>query len=153
MILVIGVFLVATGIAMGIGWAVSSIPGNMAQRRLAKRLKEVGSMAPVVEGEAATVVRQEDAGPLPAVQRLLGKTAGSSLERLIEQSGVRATTGGIISVSIGLAMLGVLGVLMFAPVATAAPLGLVAGVLPFLFLLQRRSARIKKLVYEPLVTR
>ena len=145
MVLAIGVFLVVTGIAMGLGWAVSSIPGNRAQRRLAKRLKEVGSITPAAEGDtAAVLVRQEDAGPLPGVQKLLGKTAGSSLGRLIEQSGVRATPGGILSVSLGLAMLGVIGVLMFAPVATAAPLGLLAGVLPYLFLLQRRSARIKK---------
>ena len=145
MVLAIGVFLVVTGIAMGLGWAISGIPGNMAQKRLAKRLKEVGSLSTTTEGEAASVVRQNEQGPLPGVQKLLGKTgAGVGLSRLIDQSGVRATTGGILLVSGALAVLGMFGVMMFAPVVGAAPVGLLLGVLPFLFLLHRRSARRKK---------
>jgi tight adherence protein B len=146
MLLAIGVFLVVTGIAIGVGWALSAIPGNLAQKRLEKRLREVGSMAIVTPaGEAASVVRPDEQGPLPGVQKLLDKTgAGMSLGKLIDQSGVRATTGGILIVSAGLAVLGVLAVLMFAPAASAAPLGLFLGVLPILFLMQRRSARIKK---------
>ena len=145
MLLAIGVFLVVTGIAMGIGWVISGIPGNMAQKRLAKRLAEVGSLSITAEGEATSVVRQEESGPLPGVGKLLGKTgAGMSLSRLIEQSGVKATTGGIIMVSGGLALLGMLGVLMFAPSAGAAPGGLLFGSLPILFLMQRRGKRIRK---------
>ena len=145
MLLAVGVFLIVTGIAVGVGWAISGIPGNMAQKRLEKRLREVGSMSITTEGEAASVVRQDEQGPLPGVQKLIGKTgAGSSLTKLIDQSGVRATTGGILLVSAALAALGVMGVLMFAPVASAAPAGLLLGALPVLFLLQRRSARIKK---------
>jgi tight adherence protein B len=91
------------------------------------------------------VVRQEDQGPLQGVQKLLGKTgAGTGLSRLIEQSGVRATTGGILLVSVVLAVLGLVGVLMFSPVVGAAPAGLLLGALPVLFLMNRRSARIKK---------
>jgi tight adherence protein B len=145
MVLAIGVFLIVTGIAMGVGWVISGIPANMAQKRLAKRLKEVGSVSSTPEGETASVVRQEEKGPLPGMQKLLGKTgAGTGLTRLIEQSGVRATTGGILVVSGGLGLLGVLGVLLFSPYASAAPIGLLLGALPVLFLMQRRSARIKK---------
>ena len=145
MVLAIGVFLVVTGIAMGVGWAISGIPANMAQKRLAKRLKEVGSQSTTTEGETASVVRQDDQGPLPGIQKLLGKTgAGAGLSRLIEQSGVRATTGGILVVSGALAVLGMFGVLMFSPVGGAAPAGLLLGALPFLFLMHRRSARRKK---------
>jgi tight adherence protein B len=145
MLIAIGVFLLVTGIAMGVGWVISGIPGNRAAKALAKRLQEVGSVTTTTEGEATSVVRQEDSGPLPGVEKLLGKTgAGLSLSRLIEQSGVRATTGGILMVSGGLAVLGMLGVLLFAPYASAAPAGLLLGVLPVLFLMQRRSARIKK---------
>jgi tight adherence protein B len=145
MVLAIGVFLVVTGIAMGVGWAISGIPGNLAQKRLAKRLQEVGSLSTTTEGETASVVRQKEQGPLPGVQKLLGKTgAGMGLSRLIEQSGVRATSGGILVVSGALAVLGMLGVMMFAPVVGAAPAGLLLGALPFLFLVHRRAARIKK---------
>ena len=145
MLIAIGVFLIVTGIAMGIGWVISGIPGNRAAKQLAQRLKEVGSLTTTTEGEAASVVRQEESGPLPGVEKLLGKTgAGMSLSRLIEQSGVKATTGGILMVSAGLAVLGVIGVLMFSPNATAAPIGLLLGALPVLFLMQKRSARIRK---------
>ena len=145
MLLAIGVFLIVTGIAMGVGWALSSIPGNLAQRRLAKRLREVGSLSITTTGEPTSVVRADEQGPLPGVQKLLGKTgAGISLTRLIEQSGVKATTSGILVVSAGLAMLGVLAVLMFAPMVSAAPAGLLLGALPFMYLLHRRAARIKK---------
>ena len=145
MLLAIGVFLVVTGIAMGVGWAISGIPGNLAQKRLAKRLQEVGSLSTTSEGETASVVRQDDQGPLPGVQKLLGKTgAGMGLAKLIDQSGVRATTGGILVVSGGLAVLGLFAVLMFAPVKGAAPVGLLLGALPILFLMNRRSARRKK---------
>jgi tight adherence protein B len=145
MVLAIGVFLVVTGIAMGVGWAISGIPANMAQKRLAKRLKEVGSLSVTPEGETASVVRQNEQGPLPGVQKLLGRTgAGTGLAKLIEQSGVRATTGGILLVSGALAVLGVFGVLMFSPVAGAAPAGLLLGALPILYLMKRRSSRIKK---------
>ena len=145
MVLAIGVFLVVTGIAMGVGWAISGIPANMAQKRLAKRLKEVGSLSVTPEGETASVVRQNEQGPLPGMQKLLGKTgAGAGLSKLIEQSGVRATTGGILLVSGALAVLGVFGVLIFAPVAGAAPAGLLLGALPVLYLMKCRSSRIKK---------
>jgi tight adherence protein B len=145
MVLAIGVFLIVTGIAMGVGWAISAIPGNLAQRRLAKRLREVGSVSTTAEGETASVVRQDEKGPLPMVQKLLGKTgAGLGLSKLIEQSGVRATPGGILVVCGGLGVLGMLAVLMFVPYAAAAPAGLLLGALPILFLMQRRSARIRK---------
>jgi tight adherence protein B len=145
MLIAIGVFLLVTGIAMGVGWVISGIPGNRKAKQLAKRLQEVGSVTTTTEGEATSVVRQGDSGPLPGVEKLLEKTgAGLSLSRLIEQSGVKATTGGILMVSAGLALLGIFGVLMFAPYASAAPAGLLLGTLPVLFLMQRRGARIRK---------
>jgi tight adherence protein B len=145
MLLAIAVFLIVTGIAMGVGWAISAIPGNLAQKRLAKRLREVGSISTSVAGEAASVVRQDEVGPLPAIQKLLAKTgAGVSLSKLIEQSGVNATPGAVLVISGGLAVLGLLAVLLFAPVTSAAPAGLLLGALPVLFLMHKRSARIKK---------
>jgi tight adherence protein B len=145
MLLAIGVFFIVTGIAMGVGWALSSIPGNMAQKRLAKRLQEVGSLSITTTGEPTSVVRTEDQGPLPAMQKLLGRTgAGMSLGRVIEQSGVKATASGVLVVSAALGIVGMLAVLMFAPYVQAAHVGLLLGALPFMYLLQRRSSRIRK---------
>ena len=72
MVLASAVFLIVTGIAMGVGWVISAIPGNMAQKKLAKRLREVGSISNSAAGEAASVLRQDEVGPLPAIQKLLG---------------------------------------------------------------------------------
>lgn len=142
MLMAFGVFVAVTAVMVGLFLAASLVPGALAQRRLAQRLRDVGSTSPELE---AALVRQEEQGPLPAMQRLLGRTgAGLSLAKLIEQSGVRTTTSTFIIVSVGLAAIGVSAVLVFAPVASAAPAGLLAGALPYAFLLQRRSARIRR---------
>jgi tight adherence protein B len=76
---------------------------------------------------------------------MIGKTgAGSSLAKLIDQAGVRLSTGMFLIVTVGLAALGAAAMAAFAPVWSAAPVGLLAGVLPFLFLLQRRAARTRR---------
>jgi tight adherence protein B len=115
----------------------------MAEQRLEQRLRDVGSNAPEIE--TTTLVREEDQGALPGVDKLLGATgAGSSLGTLIEQSGVRISTSTFVVATVGLAAIGVLAMLLFAPVPAAAPAGLLLGALPAGFLLQRRSSRIKR---------
>ena len=123
--------LVVTGIALGVGWVISGIPANMAKKRLEKRLKEVGSLTITPQGETSSVVRQDEQGPLRGVQKLIGKTgAGAGLSKLRDQSGVDATTGGILVVSAGPAVFRLSAVLLLAPVPSAAPLGLLLGALP-----------------------
>ena len=78
MLLAIGVFLIVTGIAMGVGWVISAIPGNLAQKRLEKRLREVGSISSTTTGETASVVRQDEAGPLPAFRSCSARPAPAS---------------------------------------------------------------------------
>lgn len=137
------VFVLVTSAIMGGFLAVTQLPGFLANRRLAQRLRDVGS-APETEG--GSVLREDEQGPLPVVDKLIEKAGGASgLAKLIEQSGVRMTPGAFVLISVLAAGAALLLIAAFAKVAFAAPLGAVAaGALPYLVLLQRRSARIKR---------
>jgi tight adherence protein B len=141
-------FLVMTA-AVVAGWVTSMrLPEFLAGRRMERRLRDV-SAAPEVpgggEGEA-TVVKQKDRGPLPAVERLVsGTQLGSGLSKLIEQSGVRVSPGAVAAISIGTAAAAAFlsMILVRHPLAPIVA-GLVGLMVPTLFLKQRRAARLKK---------
>jgi len=145
MLLAVLVFVVVTALVMGASMAIVRLPGALANRRLAQRLRDVGPV-PADAADGASVVRQEDDGPLPVVDRLIAKSgAASALARLIEQSGVRMTPGMFVMLSVGAALAALFLIGVSAKVAFAAPVGAIAaGSLPYLVLAQRRSARIKR---------
>ena len=94
----------------------------------------------------ATVVKQKDEGPLPGVDRLVaGTSAGTRLSKLIEQSGVRTSPSAIAVISVATAAAAALVAMIFVHQSLAALVaGLVGMMAPTLFLMQRRSARLKK---------
>jgi tight adherence protein B len=117
----------------------------MASRKLAQRLRDVGPMQPA-EIEGSSVVRGDAQGPLPVVDKLIQKAGGAtSLSRLIEQSGVKTTPGAFVSITVLSAVAGLIVTAVFAKMAFAAAIGaIVAGMIPYLVLLKRRSSRIKR---------
>jgi tight adherence protein B len=137
------VFFGVSGIIVGVFLGASWLSANLEGRKLARRLREVGQSPDTPD--AALVMDQPD-GPLPRVDALVRKTAaGSRLSRLIEQSGIRTTPSSVIIISVFCGMFAAVLVVFFvrhplAPVA-AAPIGLA---LPFVWLLNRRSARFKQ---------
>ena len=143
MLLAVVVFIVVTATLVGGYFAVAHIPGVIAKRRLEQRLRDVG---PAAAASDTTVVRHEQTGALPGVEHLIAKTGmGSRLAVLIEQSGVRMSVSTFVIASAGLAIVAVLLIARFVQVPVAMPLAAAAGgALPYLFLLQRRSARIKR---------
>jgi tight adherence protein B len=141
-------FVVMTA-AIVAGWMTAThLPEFLAGRRMQQRLRDVSSAAPDAPGDAAepTVVKQKDKGPLPGVDRLVaGTRLGSRLSKLIEQSGVRTSPSAMAVISIGVAaavaFLSMIFVRQpFAPIVA----GLIGVMVPTLFLMQRRSARLKK---------
>ena len=138
------VFVVVTGGIIGAYLAVSHLPGAMASRRLAERLRDVGP-APT-EGEGASVVRGNDQGPVPVVDKLIERAgASSSLSKLIEQSGTKMTPGGFALISVLAAIAALVVIAAFASTLFAASVGaIIAGLVPYLVLLKRRSARLKR---------
>lgn len=144
MLLSVIVFFAVTGLIMGGVFAVAQLPGILANRRLAQRLRDVGGAPP--EGESTSVVREHEQGPVPVVDKLLEKTAAASgLGTLIEQSGVKMTPGGFVLITVLTAAAGLFTIATISKATFAAPLAAIGGAgLPYLFLLQRRSARIRK---------
>jgi tight adherence protein B len=148
MLLALAVFIVVVGVVMGGYTAAMRVPGILAARRLDRRLRDVSAeMRP--ESPAAgdtTVVKQDLEGPLPALDRLLARsTLGSRLARLIDQSGARTTPSGVVIISLALAA--IIGVIAswLVPQPFVAPLAaLAAGASPFVWLVHRRSSRLKR---------
>lgn len=136
-------FIGVTALVLGGYLAATSLVSMLAHRRLARRLRDVGQTEDVPD---AAVVMKRREGPLPRLDGFVsGTDAGSRLARLIEQAGVKTTPSGMLVASLGSALAVATGVALiirqpFAPLV-AAGVGLV---LPFAWLVHRRSSRFKK---------
>jgi tight adherence protein B len=144
-LIVLAAFAIGVGAVVGIAAGATNLPGFLMRRRIEQRMRESGM--DVTETDATpTVVKLEHAGPLPGLERALGRTrGGGALNRLIEQSGSRASVSGIVLASLlcGLAfgiVTAVFVTFIWAPIAAA----LLALLLPFLLLRRRRSQRMKR---------
>ena len=81
------VFVLVSGSMLGVYAMMRTLPALMAERRLERRLHDVGPAAPDVD---ATVLMQRAIGPMPIVDRLVARVRGAAwLTRLVEQSGSR----------------------------------------------------------------
>jgi tight adherence protein B len=135
-------FFVAGGI-VAIYLASRSLGAWISNRQVEQRLREVSG--PVGDDDTTTVVMQSSDGPLPGVDRLVAKTnAGARLARLIEQAGVVTTPGAVVAKGVGLAVIGVVFGFLFGSVLAGLGAGLVGLALPFLWLVRKRSTRLKK---------
>jgi len=142
MLLAALVFLVTTGIIVGVYVTVARQPAAEAQQRVDRRLRDLD--VPVHTGSSVAV--RGIRGLLPGMGRRFANTAaGARVARLIEQSGVRTTPGTIIFLSLLGAGAGglILGILVRIPVVPLA--GVVAGLAaPWLYLMRRRTVRLRK---------
>jgi tight adherence protein B len=138
------VFFVVAGLVVGSYLGAMWLSAALEGRKLARRLREVGESPDAPMDPALVMDRPK--GPMPRLDGLVHRTAaGSRLARLIEQSGIKTTPSAVLVLSVFLAALAAVIVTVFvrhplAPVV-AAPIGLV---LPFAFLVNRRSARFRK---------
>jgi tight adherence protein B len=137
-------FVVGIGLVMGAYVAITKLPGYLAQRKLQGRLDQL--TAPIDEpGDTRALVKVSEAGPLPALERMIsGTERGSALSRWIEQSGMKVSISGVLIIA---AICGVLGALLIT-MLTRSPLGIPAGfaigfALPFMFLRFKRTRRLR----------
>ena len=141
------VFVVAVAIILGAYAAATRLPALLAARRLDRRLRDVSEphTAAADPGDG-TVVKHGLEGPLPALDRLIARTAvGARLARLIDQSGVRTTPSGVAIISLVLVAIVFIAASWIVPQPFAAPLAaLTAGGAPFAWLVHRRSSRLKR---------
>jgi tight adherence protein B len=140
------VFVVVVGLILGSYFAITALPGMMAQRELDKRLRDVSFSDPATEGEDSSVLRKMVEGPMPAVDKFVKESRqGSGLTRLIEQSGVQTTPSGLMLVTVvSAAVVGLLTALFInRPYAT--PIAACVGaMLPMFYIMNRRTRRLNR---------
>jgi tight adherence protein B len=146
-ILVVLAFIVGVAIVMSGYAAGTQVPTMMKQRKLASRLQEVSQPAEreAEETPAKRLVKVQQIGPLPAVDRILANTTkGSAMGRWLEQSGMKVTLSGVLLIAV---VLGGLLALVAAAVARSRyglPVGFAIGfAVPFLFLNFKRGRRMR----------
>jgi tight adherence protein B len=144
--LVLLAFVVGVVFVMGGYTAIARLPQMLLQRRLDTRLQEVSQpLAPVDETPAKMLVKVQNVGPMPAIDRILaGTTKGSALGRWIDQSGLKLSLSGVVLIGSGLAVLLALVASMIARSKYALPFGAALGfALPFVFLSFKRTRRLR----------
>jgi tight adherence protein B len=145
MLLALLVFLLGAGGIFGVYWAVTSLPEIRARRELEQRLRDVATPA---EGGAsdASILKQAHQGPLPSIDRVIATmSVGSSLSKLIEQSGVRASPSTIIVSCIVGASLGAFLCATFVRLPFASLGGALVGLFaPIGMLRYKRTRRLRK---------
>jgi tight adherence protein B len=148
MLIALVIFLIVTGSIVGGYFAAINLPGFLAARKLDQRLREVATPAgePNAASSDDSIVKRTEKGALPGIDRLIaGTNAGTWLTKLIEQSGVKTTPGTIVLTSIMLALGGAFAASFFIHQPLALPfIAIAGGVAPYLFLINRRSSRLKK---------
>jgi tight adherence protein B len=147
MLLSLAVFIFVVGSIVGAYYAATWLPGALAARRLNQRLQDVSFVAGGPDPASdATVVKHASQGPLPEFDRLLARSnAGTGLARLIERSGVRTTPSAIVLMSLLFALISGLATRLFvAPFFAAPVVALLASALPTLFLMHRKTKRMKR---------
>ena len=145
MLLVVVVFALGAGAVVGGYGLLMYLPTAFAARRLDRRLREV-SAADLPELGDDTVVARRSLGPLPALDRMAGRTRGGAwLARLIEQAGARVTPSGVLITAVSLGAAVALFMALFSrwPVL-ALPAGALGACLPLVWLRRRRTTRVKK---------
>jgi tight adherence protein B len=146
-LLMLFVFVFGAGLAVLAYFGLSKLPERMAERKVEARLRQIQQFDDEAQKGPAVLIKDTTEGPLPALERLLGRTArGSSLARLIEQSGMKGlTVSGVLLLSVALAALcAVCGaILVRGPYML--PLGGAVGfVLPFILLRHKRTVRMRQ---------
>jgi len=137
-------FVVGIALVMGAYTGITKLPAMLAQRKLQGRLDELS--APLDEPTlTGNLVKMSDAGPLPALERMItGTERGSAFSRWIEQSGMKVSISGVLLVATVLGAVGALLVTML----TRSPMGIPAGfaigfALPFMLLKFKRTKRLR----------
>jgi tight adherence protein B len=144
-ILVLFAFVVGIALVMGLYGAATKLPGMLVQRKLDARLVEVSQPIDAAPVAANLLVKVQHGGAIPALDRFLANSShGSALGRWIEQSGMKASTSGVILIATGGAVL----LALVAGIITRAPFGLPVGAavgwsLPFLVLKIKRGKRLR----------
>jgi tight adherence protein B len=140
------VFLVVVGLIVGSYFAITALPGMMAQRELDRRLRDVSFTDSSGEAVEGSVLQKIVEGPMPVVDKFVKESRqGSGLSRLIEQSGVQTTPSGLMLVTLISATVLGLAAAIFVDKPYAAPIAACLGaMLPIGYVMNRRNRRLAR---------
>jgi tight adherence protein B len=144
-ILVFGSFLSGAAGVIVLYLLVTKVPGYLQQRKLESRLGELTAPDPSIDEGGAALIKTQEAGPRPALGRLVASTErGSALAKWIDQSGAHVTLSGVLLMALGCAVL----VGMIAAAAMRMPVGWIIGgavgfSAPFMVLRIKRTRRMR----------
>lgn len=144
--LVLLAFVFGVVMVMGGYTAIAKLPQMLLQRKLDSRLQEVSQPIERVEDtNTKMLVKVQNVGPLPAVDRILsGTTRGSSLGRWLDQSGLKVSLSGVLLIAFAIAGLMALVAGVIARSKYALPVGAAVGfALPFVYLSFKRTRRMR----------
>ena len=140
MLLAVAVFVVVAGFVVGGYVFATKMPDWLAADQLDRRLRELSK--PETKAESVLLAQKKSGG---VDQLMRGTDAGSSLAKLIEQSGVPTTPGSVVIISVGLtALLGLMGLIFVRRWEAALAAAVVGMVMPIGFLRFKRTRRMKK---------
>jgi tight adherence protein B len=142
---VLSTFVLGAAAVLGVFFAITKLPGYLAQRKLNARLEQLSVTTEASAEQTGQLVKEKHEGLLPGLDRLAtGTTRGSAFAYWIEQSGVQISISGVLMVALICAL--VFGFI------TAAALRMTVGwlgggvlgfSLPFLFLRTKRTRRLR----------
>jgi tight adherence protein B len=144
-VFLISMFVFGAGLVVGAYYAVTKLPGYLVQRRLNNRIEQMTKPLDELDNpDAAGLVKDRQAGPLPALDRFVsGTSKGSALGKWLEQSGVKITVSALLLMSCACA--GLVGFIMTLAMRMSIGwiLGGVAGfAMPFLYVKVKRTRRL-----------
>ena len=140
------VFLFVVALVMGTYAAIAYLPGFLATREMDKRLKDVSSFRVEETEGGESIVRAQQQGPLPAIDKMLKSAAiGKRIDRLIDHSGVQTTPSALIVGSLCAGLAGFLLAMLFSPQPAFRPLAALAGMAaPIMWLKHKAHVRLKR---------
>jgi tight adherence protein B len=143
-VLILSMFVIGAGVVFGAYYAVTRLPGYLAQRRLNSRIEQMTKPIAELEADAEGLVKERHSGPLPGLDRLVsGTVKGTAIGKWIEQSGVNITVSALLLTAIACgALVGfIVALAMRMPIGWA--LGGAAGfAMPFMYVKVKRTRRM-----------
>lgn len=146
MFLALLVFLVGAGAVFVLFYALTDFPSRMADRRVQMRLDELVRPGGDEEASDSSLIKGSAAGPLPVFDRMIAESSrGVSMNRWLEQTGVKITGSGLLLVTLAGAFAGFVISAMFTALPPVRLVGAAIGAaLPTVVLNVKRSRRLRK---------
>jgi tight adherence protein B len=146
MFLVLLVFLVGAGAVFALFYTLTDLPGRMANRRVQMRLDEMVRPGGDDESSESALIKGSGGGPLPVLDRMIGQSSrGISMNRWLEQTGVKITGSGLVLITLAGAFAGFVVSAMFTGLPPVRLAGAAIGAaLPTVVLNVKRSRRMRK---------